>query len=224
MRNDEMSQQILIIGLGHFGMSLARTLAEKGAEVLAVDVNKNLVEEASSFVTEAMVVDATDEAELARLEPGKRDSAVCAIGDDSKEASIICTALLRQMGTPVVIARANDKMHQRILHLVGAHQVVNPEQEFGKRFANRLLYRNVIADTNLGEDLHLTEICIQPSMIGKNLIDLALPKRFGVMVVGIRRGTPAKILPPSPEEPLQVGDNLIIVSNESAIPRLIKGV
>ena len=60
-------------------------------------------------------------------------------------------------------------------------------------------------------------------MIGKNLIDLALPKRFGVMVVGIRRGTPAKILPPSPEEPLQVGDNLIIVSNESAIPRLIKG-
>ncbi len=219
-----MSQQILIIGLGHFGMSLARTLSEKGAEVLAVDVNKNLVEEASSFVTEAMVVDATDEAELARLEPGKRDSAVCAIGDDSKEASIICTALLRQMGTPVVIARANDKMHQRILHLVGAHQVVNPEQEFGKRFANRLLYRNVIADTNLGEDLHLTEICIQPSMIGKSLVDLALPKRFGVMVVGIRRGTPAKILPPSPREPLQADDNLIIVSSESAIPLLIKGV
>jgi trk system potassium uptake protein len=219
-----MSQQILIIGLGHFGMSLARTLSEKGAEVLAVDVNKNLVEEASSFVTEAMVVDATDEAELARLEPGKRDSAVCAIGDDSKEASIICTALLRQMGTPVVIARANDKMHQRILHLVGAHQVVNPEQEFGKRFANRLLYRNVIADTNLGEDLHLTEICIQPSMIGKSLIDLALPKRFGVMVVGIRRGTPGKILSPSPGEPLQADDNLIIVSSESAIPLLIKGV
>jgi trk system potassium uptake protein TrkA len=219
-----MSQQILIIGLGHFGMSLARTLSEKGAEVLAVDINKNLVEEASTFVTEAMVVDATDEAELARLEPGKRDSVVCAIGDDSKEASIICTALLRQMGAPVVIARANDKMHQRILHLVGAHQVVNPEQEFGKRFANRLLYRNVIADTNLGEDLHLTEICIQPSMIGKSLIDLALPKRFGVMVVGIRRGSLAKILPPSPGEPLQPDDNLIIVSNESAIPRLIKEV
>ena len=66
-----MSQQILIIGLGHFGMSLARTLSEKGAEVLAVDVNKTLVEEAAAFVTEAVVIDATDEAELARLEPGK---------------------------------------------------------------------------------------------------------------------------------------------------------
>ncbi len=219
-----MFQQILIIGLGHFGMSLARTLSEKGAEVLAVDVNKNLVEEAAAFVTEAIVVDATDEAELARLEPGKRDSAVCAIGDDSKEASIICTALLRQMGTPLVIARANDTMHQRILHLVGAHQVVNPEQEFGKRFANRILYRHLIADTNLGEDLHLTEIFIQPSMIGKSLIDLALPKRYGVIVVGIRRGTPPKILSPSPSAPLEANDNLIIVSSEAAIPKLIKGI
>ena len=219
-----MSQQILIIGLGQFGMSLARSLSEKGAEVLAVDVRKNLVEEAAIFVTEAVIIDATDEAQLAGLEPGKRDSTVCAIGDDSKESSIICTALLRQMGAPFIIARANDKMHQRILQLVGAHQIVNPEQEFGKRFANRLLYRHIIAETNLGEDLHLTEICIQPSMVGKNLINLALPKRFGVMVVGIRRGPQGKILQPIPDDPLQADDNLIIVSSESAIPKLMKGV
>ena len=219
-----MSQQVLIIGLGQFGMSLARTLSEKGAEVLAVDISRSLVEEAATFVAEAVRIDATDEAELARLEPRKRDSAVCAIGDDSKEASIICTALLRQMGAPIVISRANDKMHQRILQLVGAHQVVNPEQEFGKRFANKLLYKDVVVETSLGEDLHLTEIRIQPSMIGKSLIELALPKRFGVMVVGIRRGLPPKILQPSPGEPLQENDNLIIVSNESAIPRLTKGI
>lgn len=219
-----MSQQILIIGLGQFGMSLARTLTEKGAEVLAVDVNKKLVEEAVAFVTEALVIDATDEGELAGLEPGKRDSAVCAIGDDSKESSIICTALLRQMGASYIVSRANDKMHQRILNLVGAHQVINPEQEFGKRFANRLLYRNIVVDTNLGDDLHLTEICIQPSMIGKNLIELALPKRFGIIVVGIRRGSKGKILTPSPNVPLQKDDILIIVSNESAISKLIEKV
>lgn len=217
-----MPQQILIIGLGQFGMSLARTLSEKGAEVLAVDVKRALVEEAAAFVAEAVVIDATDETELARLEPRKRDSAVCAIGDDSKESSIICTALLRQMGAPVVIARANDKMHQRILHLVGAHQVINPEQEFGKRFANRLLYRDIVVDTNLGEDLHLTEIRIQPGMIGKTLMELSLPKRFGVMVVGIRRGDPEKVLQPSPHDSLKAEDNLIIVSAESAIPKLTK--
>ena len=180
------------------------------------------MEEAATFVTEAVIIDATDETELARLEPRQRDAAVCAIGDDSKESSIICTALLRQMGAPLVVARAIDKMHQRILQLVGAHQVVNPEQEFGKRFANRLLYRDVIADTNLGDDLMLTEIRIMPAMIGKNLVELELPRRFGVMVVGIRRGRPSKIISPSPNEPLQAEDNLVIVSNDFAIAKLTR--
>ena len=219
-----MIQQILIIGLGQFGMSLARTLSQKGAEVLAVDVQKNLVQEASVFVTEALTMDATDEVELARLHPEKRDAVVCAIGDDSKEHSIICTALLRQMGAPFIVARANDKMHQRILHLVGAHKIVNPEQEFGTRFANRLLYRHLIADTAIGEDLNLTEIRIQPSMVGKNLIELALPKRFGILVAAIRRGSPARIIQPNPHDPLQAEDNLMIVCSEAAIPKFIKGV
>ncbi|SMC99329.1 trk system potassium uptake protein TrkA [Desulfocicer vacuolatum DSM 3385] len=219
-----MIQQILIIGLGQFGMSLARTLSQKGAEVLAVDLRKNLVQEASVFVTEALTMDATDEVALARLHPDKRDAVVCAIGDDSKEQSIICTALLRQMGAPFIVARANDKMHQRILHLVGAHKIVNPEQEFGMRFANRLLYRHVIADTAIGDDLHLTEIRIQPSMVGKNLIELALPKRFGILVAAIRRGSPDRIIQPSPHEPLQAEDNLMVVCNEAAITKFIKGV
>lgn len=219
-----MSQQVLIIGLGQFGMSLARTLSEKGAEVLAVDRSKSLVEEAAAFVTEVIMVDATDESELARLEPARRDCCVCAIGDDSKEASIICTALLRQMGAPWVIGRANNAMHRRILQLVGAHLVVNPEEEFGRRFANRLVNRHVISDMPLGEDLHLTELSIHPSMVGKSLIELALPKRFGIMVVAIRRGTPSKVLQPDPKEPLVADDRLIIVSSETAIPKLTKGI
>ncbi len=219
-----MPQQILIIGLGQFGMSLARTLSEKNAEVLAVDPQKHLVEEASAFVTQALIMDATDETALARLKPAKRDAVVCAIGNDSKESSIICTALLRQMGVPFIVARANDKIHYRILQLVGAHQIINPEQEFGKRFANRLLYPHIIADTNIGDDLQLTEICIQPSMVGKTLIELSLPKRFGIMVAAIRRGRPSRIIQPSANEPLQAEDNLLIVSTEEAIPKLIKGV
>lgn len=219
-----MNQQVLIIGMGQFGMSLARTLSEKGTEVLAVDRRKNLVDEAAAFVTEVVMIDATDETELARLQPAQRDCSVCAIGDDSKEASIICTALLRQMGAPWVIGRANNPMHRRILQLVGAHLVVNPEEEFGRRFANRLINRHVISDMPLGEDLHLTELAIHPTMIGKTLIELALPKRFGIMVVAIRRGTPSKVLQPSPNEPLEQGDRLIIVSPETAIPQLTKGV
>ncbi len=219
-----MANQVMIIGLGRFGMALARTLSEKGAEVLAVDSDRELVEEAAAFCTEAIAIDATDEVELARLNPGSRDAVVCAIGDDSKEASIMCTALLRQMGVPLIITRAGDKMHRRILQQVGAHMVINPEQEFGKRFANRILYRDVVAENNFAGDFQLTEIFIQPSMVGKTLVQLELPKRFGILVAAIRRGTPPQILQPSPHEPLQENDQLLVVSREDAIEKLARGV
>ncbi|MFP4520714.1 MAG: potassium channel family protein [Fibrobacterota bacterium] len=219
-----MAEQIIVIGLGQFGMALARSLSGKGAEVLGVDKERVLVDEAASFLTETVAMDATDEAELARLKPKDRDSVICAIGDESKEASIICTALLRQMGTPMIVSRAGDKTHQRILKLVGAHQVINPEEEFGKKFANRIIYRNIIANTNIGEDLSLTEIKTQPSMAGKNLIELSLPGKYGVIVAGIRSGENGKVSPPSPTVPLKEKDNLILVSNESSIQKLIKEV
>ena len=216
-----MAEQILIIGLGQFGMALAHNLSSKGAEVLAVDRRRSLVQEAAVFATEALVIDATSESELANLEPSRRDAAVCAIGDESRESAIICTALLRQMGCPLVVSRANDSMSRRILGLVGAHQVVNPEEEFGKRFASRLLYKDVVVDTSLGEDLNLTEIRVLPAMVGKSLIELALPKHFGIMVAGIRRN--GRIIQVDPTSPLNEDDNLIIVSSDAAISKLNKG-
>lgn len=221
-----MAEQILIIGLGQFGVSLAKTLSDKGAEVIAVDTKPHKVEEVAEYVSEALVLNAAEENELARLSPSTRDIVVCAIGDESKEASIICTALLRQMGAPLIIARASDAMHHRILQLVGAHQVINPEEEFGKRFASRLLYRDAIATPSLvgGGDLQLTEIKVQPSMVGKNLIDLALPKKYGIIVAAIRHNNAQTPVPPIPTELLQEDDTLIIVSNEPAITLLMQDV
>lgn len=219
-----MTQQIMIIGLGQFGMSLTKALSERGVEVLAVDRDKSLVEEAALFATEAVVANATDEIELAQLKPSQRDAVVCAIGDDSKEASIICTALLRQMGVKFIVARSGEKTHERILKLVGAHQVINPELEFGKRFANRLLYRNIVSDTPLGDDLVLTELFAQPSMIGKTLRELALPARFGLTVVGLRLKNEHVLHPVTPDSPLPEACTLVIVSRESAVTKFLSEV
>jgi trk system potassium uptake protein TrkA len=114
-------------------------------------------------------------------------------------------------------------MHQRILQLVGAHQIVNPEQEFGKRFANRLIYRQLVADMPLGDGLLLSEITVKDNMIGKTLIELALPKKYGIMVVAVRRGMPSSVFQPIPDEPLQENDNLVLVSKEEAIKKLMEG-
>jgi hypothetical protein len=108
--------QIMIIGLGQFGMALTRSLMAHGGEVLAIDRNPSRVEEAAAFAAQAMCFDAADEAELQRVAPARRDYCVCAIGDESRESSIIVTALLRQLGAPRVIARATDSVHERIPH------------------------------------------------------------------------------------------------------------
>ena len=136
-------QQAIVIGLGQFGTAVARALAERGVDVMAIDRDEDRVQAIAAQVSEALCFDASDQEALERTSPASRDVCVCAIGDEAKEASIICTALLRQAGAKRVIARANDDVHARILKLVGAHQVVNPERAFGDRFASQIVHEGV---------------------------------------------------------------------------------
>lgn len=211
-----MSRQTLVIGLGQFGMSLARALSEHGGEVIAVDISEAHINDIAPFVSDAVVMDAMDEEALALLAPAQRDTCVCAIGDDNREGSIIVTALLKQLGAPHIIARATDELHARILSLVGAHEVISPERNFGERLAIRLAWRGVINFMPLGGDLVMTEIAVPEAFWGRTLADLALPKRFAVTVAAVRHesstGVQARI--PDPQRPLQKGDILMLVSTE----------
>ncbi|MEZ5066767.1 MAG: TrkA family potassium uptake protein [bacterium] len=216
-----MSRQATVIGLGQFGMSVARALTERGVEVLAVDHREERVHAASAFVAEAACLDATDTDALARTSPERRDVCLCSIGDEAREASIICTALLRQMGAPRIIARANNDLHARILRLVGAHLVVNPEQEYGERFANQILHREIVAQMPLGPDLFVTELHAPASLVGKTLADLSLPKKFGVTVVAIRTGGGDVVAVPDPLAPIGPSDVIILVGKEGAVSRLM---
>ena len=212
-----MSTQVLIIGLGQFGMSLARTLSEKGAEVIAADSDKELVEEAASFLDDAICLDATDETAMARLCPKERDVVICAIG--AREPSILTTAILKQMGCENIIARATDKIHERILKAVGAKNVINPDAEYGKKFAYKILFQNIINDET-SENIQLLEINVLPFMAGKNLIELALPNKYGIIVAAIKRDD--KLTRPFPNEILEEKDKLLLVCTEDAIAKMIE--
>ena len=217
-----MAKQALVIGLGQFGMSLARALAQHGSEVLAVDTNEAHVNEIAPHVADAVLMDAMDEAALASLAPAQRDASICAIGDDNREASIVVTALLKQLGAPHIIARATDDLQARILGLIGAHEVINPERVFGERLAIRLAWRNVVNVLPLGDELVLTEIEVPEAFIGRTLAELQLPRRYSVTVSAVRRrlssGMKARI--PDPHDPLQRGDILMLVSSESDARRM----
>jgi trk system potassium uptake protein len=219
-----VEHQAMVIGLGQFGMAVARALAASGAEVLAVDLRDVRVRTAATFAAEAVAMDATDEEQLSRLAPELRDLCVCAIGDEAREASILVTALLRQMGARRVVARATDDLHERILRLVGAHEVVNPERIFGERLATRMLHRGVVDLMPLGPDLEITEVAAPSGLVGRALADLALPRRFQLTVVAIRRTEDGEVRVVMPEADARVvgGDVLVLVGPKSASNRLLE--
>lgn len=212
-----MKEQILVIGLGQFGMSLARTLAEKGFQVIAVDIDQKLVNEAANFVTDAICLNAIDEISLSKLSPKDRDLIICSIG--SREPSILTVALLKQMGCENIIARATETVHARILKAIGAKQVINPELEYGKKFANKILFKNIFFD-NTSDELDLLEIPVQPFMKDKTLIELQLPDKFKVIVAGIIKDN--KLIRPMPQEKLQEGDRLLVTGNSDDIEKMIE--
>lgn len=217
-------QQALIIGLGQFGRALARTLASRGIEVLAIDVSETAVQLVADVVADCMVLDASVEATLAQLEPGRRDLCVCAIGSDARDAAIIVTALLRQMGAPRVVARANDDTTERILRLVGAHEVVNPERAFGERLATRLLYSDIIEEFPLGDDLVISEIRPPRMVVGRSLRELDLRKRTKISVVAIRRELEGRgrALIPTADDPILPDDILVVVAPRNAVQQLLE--
>lgn len=219
-----MKKQALVIGLGQFGMSLAHALSKQGIEVLAVDINSKRVQSAAPYVTEAAAFDATDEDALARAVPSSRDVCVCAIGPESRENAILVTALLKQMGAAHVISRASDILTERILSVVGAHEVVNPERDFGERLAKRMSHDGLLEQVPLGSNLVISEVLPTPRMHGRTLLELMLPKQFGVSVVGIREtsGGGGTLVMPNPDTVISAGDILVVVSAPESVERMLE--
>ena len=218
-----MANQVLVIGLGQFGLSLVEALAMRGMEVLAVDRKPELVERASAFTDEVVALDATDRNALAGLDPARRDVSVCAIGNENREGSILCTALLRELGAKHILARATDVLHERILRAVGAHEVVNPEREFGFHLAPRFVYRGFVGGMRLGPDLHIAEFQIPSSWVDHTLQELDIRKRRGVNIVALRTAEGHMVMP-GPDHLLSPGDVVVAVGRPHDIDELMRGM
>lgn len=202
-------------------MGLIKTLAKKNVEVIALDLDLKRVQAASAYTTQALACDATDEDALRQLSPQTRDVCICATGDQSKEAAIISTALLKQMGAKRVIARANDELHARILRLVGADEVINPEWAFGERFANRVIDEAILEEMSLGSDLVVTEFRTPQAFAKKSLLELNLRRRHEMTVVAIRSAATGVVKLAQPEEILNRDDIMVVVSKVGSVSRLL---
>lgn len=180
-------KQFLIIGLGTFGASVARTLVERGHNVLAIDKDMESVQSIAADLTYAVEADATDPEVLRRFGAGNFDVAVVSIGDNS-QADVLITLILKELGVPYVIVKARDDLHGRLLSKVGADRVVYPERDMGIWVANNLLSSNIIDYLEFSPDYSIIELPVRDSMIGKSLQELKLRNRFNINVLAVKRG------------------------------------
>ena len=214
-----MAQQFVVIGLGIFGRNVCLNLARAGQTVLAIDLNQDEVRLLAGELDAVICADATDETTLREIGIDRMSCAVVAIGAESMEASILVTALLRQLGVPRIVARALSELHARVLHAVGAHEVVSPEAEMGLRLARRLAQPNVIERFDLGHNAELAELAAPQSFVGSTLVDLDVRRRFGVTVVAIRRAGAIRATLEGSER-IEPDDVLITIGTPDAVRRL----
>ncbi len=214
-----MVGQFVVIGLGIFGRTVAVNLARSGHSVLAVDLDQQEVDRVAPELDSVVRADSTDEQALRELRLERVSCAVVAIGAQSMEASILTTALLRQMGVPRIVARSLSELHARVLRAVGAHEVVSPEEEMGHRLARRLAEPNVLERLELGEDAELVELAAPESFIGKTLVDLNVRQQFGVTVVAVRRAGAVRASLGGGDR-LEPGDVLVVIGDPEGASRL----
>jgi trk system potassium uptake protein len=211
-------KQVAVIGLGRFGSSVARTLAESGCEVLAVDVDEARVKAIADEVTDAVRANALDEHALRALGLRNFEVVIVAIGHEV-QASILTTVLLKEMGIPKIVAKAQDELHGRVLQKVGADIVVFPERDMGVRLAHTLISRNVIDEIQLSTDYSILEMAAPHGFLGRSLKDLELRQRFGLSVLAIRRKDRI-IVSPNADQVVDEGDILVTLGQPEKLEGL----
>jgi trk system potassium uptake protein TrkA len=182
-------KRIAVIGLGQFGTQVARELTRLDVEVLAIDRRAEPIEGVRRMVAQAMVLDAMDEAALGAAQLDDVDSIVVATGSNL-EASILITAQLVRLGLGHIVARAATDLHEQVLRLVGAHDVVNPEAESGRALAASLVFPELKGRVRLPSEHEYAEIDAPPSFLGRSVADLGLRAHYGVHLIAIRKHEP----------------------------------
>ncbi|WP_428768222.1 TrkA family potassium uptake protein [Treponema sp. HNW] len=175
-----------VFGLGIFGQTIADALAEKGAEVIAVDNDPAVVEEFKNKVTTALHIDSTDKKALEKAPLDDTDIAIVTVGDDL-EASIITTVLLKQRGIPYIISRAVSDVHAEILKQIGANEVINIQENVGKSLAQRLIAPEILETIPLSSEYSFAELYAPEPFIGKKLSDIGLKEKFGLHLCMVKR-------------------------------------
>lgn len=180
---------VTVIGLGTFGSKTATRLFEKGAEVIAIDQNAELVDKIKERVTHAIVVDVTDERAIRSQNISDVDVAIVAIGDNI-ETSILAVAMLRKLGVGKIIARATSKLHEHVLKEIGASEIVKVEEEMGEIVSSKIVAPHVLQRYNFAAGYSIVEIKLGKKFEGKTLVESQIRQNYSLNIVALQKRVP----------------------------------
>lgn len=212
------NKQFVVIGLGRFGASVAKTLYALGHDVLAIDMDEDLIQEISDSVTHSVQLDATDESALRTLGIRNFDVAVVTIGGNI-QASIMATLLVKELGVKYIIAKGNSDIHAKVLYKIGADRVILPEKDMGVRVAHNLVSSSILDYIELSPDYSIIEIESPKEWHYQSIRDLSLRSKFGINVMAIKKDHDVNISPYA-EDIVEPGDVVVAIGSAEDLAKL----
>lgn len=206
-----------VFGLGRYGMAVAQELVKNGMEVLAVDSDQKIVNDAAAILPVCKCADVTDVEVIEHLGIDQIDTVIICMAS-SLESSVMAVTLCKEAGVKNVIAKCGNQMHQKILLKIGADQVVFPEHESGIRLAKNILSSGFIDMISLSKNVSIIEIDVKDEWVGKNLVELNLRKKHGFNVVAIKKNGQVNVNI-HPEQIIDTDTTLIVIANVSRLEK-----
>ena len=207
-----------VLGLGRYGRAVAEELVNSGAEVLAVDIDQNSINNAIETIPICKCADITEPEVMKRLGISNTDVVIIAMANNL-EASVMAVTLCKEAGVGTVIVKCGNEMHQRILSRVGADKVIFPEKESGIRLAKNLLSAGFSEMMELSDEVSMVEIDVRDEWVGKTLIELSLRNKYSINIVAIRKDDRI-VTTVDPGLSLEKGMQLIVIANPEKLKEL----
>lgn len=210
------NKSFAVIGLGRFGYSVARELANNNADILAIDKTEENVTEVADFINNCAICDSTRKKDLEDLGMKSIDHAIVAIGNNL-EASILTTINLKALGVKEITVRVDDSEYKEIFKTLGATSVIIPEEASAISLANRIISDTILDYYKIDSQYSIVQIKVGESFKSQSIIDLGVRQKYLISIIGIIRDN--NFLIPEGQDVISSKDVLLVIGKKQNIQK-----
>ena len=212
-------KSFVILGLGRFGISLARTIVELGHEVFGADNDEETVKRYAGELTHIVQADITSEDFLRSIDVAKFDAVIIAVSSNL-QVSIMTTLIAKEVGAKYLIAKSQSDFHSRLLYKIGADVVILPEKDMGIKVAHNLVTDKFLNMIEISPEYSIMSIYPPESWYGKTLEAMTPSLRERAHVLALRKSDESAILMPDPEQVVEEGDSITLMGENGTLRKL----